>query len=138
MRNLMQGSALHNQTCIRQCSGRTTCIISAGHLQEVWLCAQSGELFDYIVEKGRLLEDEARHFFQQVPLFALTGFCQTLKSAYALICGSVASAAFRHLPADAWAPLPCCSVRLYQSHCLADAGKTACCSYVTAVRGVLR
>ena len=29
--------------------------------------AQTGELFDYIVEKGRLLEDEARHFFQQVP-----------------------------------------------------------------------
>jgi 5'-AMP-activated protein kinase catalytic alpha subunit len=27
---------------------------------------QSGELFDYIVEKGRLLEDEARHFFQQI------------------------------------------------------------------------
>lgn len=25
-----------------------------------------GELFDYIVEKGRLAEDEARHFFQQV------------------------------------------------------------------------
>lgn len=25
-----------------------------------------GELFDYIVEKGRLQEDEARHFFQQV------------------------------------------------------------------------
>ena len=27
---------------------------------------QSGELFDYIVEKGRLLENEARHFFQQI------------------------------------------------------------------------
>ncbi len=27
---------------------------------------QSGELFDYIVEKGRLMEDEARHFFQQI------------------------------------------------------------------------
>ena len=27
---------------------------------------KGGELFDYIVEKGRLLEDEARHFFQQV------------------------------------------------------------------------
>lgn len=26
----------------------------------------SGELFDYIVEKGRLQEDEARNFFQQV------------------------------------------------------------------------
>ena len=27
---------------------------------------QAGELFDYIVEKGRLMEDEARHFFQQI------------------------------------------------------------------------
>ncbi|XP_010258233.1 PREDICTED: SNF1-related protein kinase catalytic subunit alpha KIN10-like [Nelumbo nucifera] len=27
---------------------------------------KSGELFDYIVEKGRLHEDEARHFFQQI------------------------------------------------------------------------
>eukprot|EP00898_Chlorokybus_atmophyticus_P004631 jgi/Chlat1/5169/Chrsp33S00393 len=27
---------------------------------------QSGELFDYIVEKGRLAEDEARRFFQQI------------------------------------------------------------------------
>lgn len=27
---------------------------------------QSGELFDYIVEKGRLMEDEARRFFQQI------------------------------------------------------------------------
>lgn len=27
---------------------------------------QAGELFDYIVEKGRLLEEEARRFFQQI------------------------------------------------------------------------
>lgn len=27
---------------------------------------KSGELFDYIVEKGRLQEEEARKFFQQV------------------------------------------------------------------------
>ncbi|MEW5301429.1 MAG: hypothetical protein WDW36_004289 [Sanguina aurantia] len=27
---------------------------------------KTGELFDYIVEKGRLMEDEARHFFQQI------------------------------------------------------------------------
>lgn len=29
---------------------------------------KSGELFDYIVEKGRLQEDEARNFFQQVEI----------------------------------------------------------------------
>lgn len=27
---------------------------------------KSGELFDYIVEKGRLHEEETRNFFQQV------------------------------------------------------------------------
>lgn len=32
---------------------------------------KSGELFDYIVEKGRLQEDEARNFFQQVVLFTI-------------------------------------------------------------------
>ena len=31
----------------------------------------SGELFDYIAEKGRLQEDEARKFFQQVIVFLL-------------------------------------------------------------------
>lgn len=30
------------------------------------LAVQAGELFDYIVEKGRLLEDDARQFFQQI------------------------------------------------------------------------
>ena len=59
----MEGRALHSHACIRQRSNMTTKL--------GW--AQSGELFDYIVEKGRLLEDEARHFFQQVPLF---GFIQ--------------------------------------------------------------
>jgi len=32
---------------------------------------KSGELFDYIVEKGRLQEDEARSFFQQVYILFL-------------------------------------------------------------------
>lgn len=32
---------------------------------------KSGELFDYIVEKGRLHEEEARMFFQQVRYFFL-------------------------------------------------------------------
>ncbi len=32
---------------------------------------KSGELFDYIVEKGRLVEEEARRFFQQVELPAV-------------------------------------------------------------------
>lgn len=39
---------------------------SCGHAVTVWHAAQTGELFDYIVEKGRLMEDEARHFFQQI------------------------------------------------------------------------
>ena len=33
------------------------------HTPSPW---QTGELFDYIVEKGRLMEDEARCFFQQI------------------------------------------------------------------------
>lgn len=32
---------------------------------------KSGELFDYIVEKGRLHEEEARVFFQQVRCFSI-------------------------------------------------------------------
>jgi 5'-AMP-activated protein kinase catalytic alpha subunit len=35
---------------------------------------KSGELFDYIVEKGRLQEDEARNFFQQVGLADILNF----------------------------------------------------------------
>jgi serine/threonine protein kinase len=35
---------------------------------------KSGELFDYIVEKGRLHEEEARHFFQQVAFLHITMF----------------------------------------------------------------
>lgn len=39
-----------------------------------------GELFDYIVEKGRLQEDEARHFFQQVDNASFYIFCRFLFS----------------------------------------------------------
>ena len=39
--------------------------MSAKHYVGLWYC-QCGELFDYIVEKGRLMEDEARRFFQQI------------------------------------------------------------------------
>jgi len=35
----------------------------------------SGELFDYIVEKGRLQEDEARNFFQQVCFYFILSTC---------------------------------------------------------------
>jgi hypothetical protein len=34
--------------------------------QVVMEYSEKGELFDYIVEKGRLMEDEARLFFQQI------------------------------------------------------------------------
>lgn len=42
---------------------------------------KSGELFDYIVEKGRLQEDEARCFFQQVAdyFFILNNFGTSYK-----------------------------------------------------------
>lgn len=36
---------------------------------------KSGELFDYIVEKGRLQEDEARNFFQQVDILYVVDTC---------------------------------------------------------------
>ena len=43
----------------------------------------SGELFDYIVEKGRLQEDEARNFFQQV-LFSIYHFIWELAMSHDL------------------------------------------------------
>lgn len=39
---------------------------------------KSGELFDYIVEKGRLQEDEARKFFQQVRYLVFVDFHEYL------------------------------------------------------------
>lgn len=39
---------------------------------------KSGELFDYIVEKGRLQEDEARHFFQQVGSATVLYICASV------------------------------------------------------------
>ena len=46
-------------------------IKTAENIYVVMEYVKAGELFDYIVEKGRLHEDEARNFFQQVPpLFA--------------------------------------------------------------------
>lgn len=39
---------------------------------------KSGELFDYIVEKGRLQEDEARKFFQQVRCLVSVDFHEYL------------------------------------------------------------
>lgn len=35
----------------------------------------NGELFDYIVTRGRLQPDEARHFFQQVTVPFLLSSC---------------------------------------------------------------
>lgn len=36
------------------------------HIYVVMEYMKCGELFDYITQKGRIHEDEARHFFQQV------------------------------------------------------------------------
>lgn len=41
-------------------------IETASDIYVIMEYVKSGELFDYIVEKGRLVEDEARHFFQQI------------------------------------------------------------------------
>ena len=41
-------------------------IETTSHIYVVMEYMNSGELFYYITEKGRLNEDEARHFFQQV------------------------------------------------------------------------
>lgn len=45
---------------------------------------KSGELFDYIVEKGRLQESEARNFFQQVGSVIYVRVCLPCATVYAL------------------------------------------------------
>lgn len=42
------------------------CTATTSHHALYDVMSQGGELFDHIVEKGRLPEDEARHFFQQI------------------------------------------------------------------------
>ncbi len=48
------------------CWARPERIFCIGYGVRILRRVQAGELFDYIVEKGRLLEDEARQFFQQI------------------------------------------------------------------------
>ena len=44
-------------------------IETSSNIYVVMEYVKSGELFDYIVEKGRLQEDEGRNFFQQMIIF---------------------------------------------------------------------
>ena len=55
---------------------------------------QGGELFDHIVEKGRLPEDEARHFFQQI--ISGVEYCHRNMVVHRCVCVRVC--AFGQLP----------------------------------------
>ena len=70
---------------------------------------RGGELFDYIVEKGRLAEDEARHFFQQI-VSGARGVVGARRRCAADLCGGAGASVLRLRPG---APaLPCAHAAL--------------------------
>lgn len=61
---------------------------------------KGGELFDYIVEKGRLGEDEARHFFQQVWPLPTCAFTEMATLSLLSVSNAETSAGIRTLQAQ--------------------------------------